>query len=162
MRRARLIDHLQRVHPHVALGVPFGLLRTAGERLQFRKQRADDAELHRERQADRRPRRQQQLFDFAPDALGGQIVERNVAAQRARLVVERELESRGELHGAQHSQAVVAERRRIDDAEKPPLDVPAAVAGVEVFARQRIPRDRVDREVAPPHGLGQLHRRDRP
>ena len=130
----RLIHHLQRVHPHVALGVPFGFLRTAGERLQFWKQRADDAELHRERQADRRARRQQQLFDFAPDSFGRQIVERNIAAQLAGHVVERELEPRRELHGAQHSQAVVAERRRIDHAEKPPLDVPAAVAGIQVLA----------------------------
>ena len=77
MRCARLIDDLERVDPHVALGMPFGLLRTSSERLKLWKERADDAELHRERQANRRARGEQQLFDLAPDPLGGQIVERD-------------------------------------------------------------------------------------
>ena len=46
----RLINHLQRVDPYVALGMPFGLLRTLRERLQLGEQRADDAQLHRQRQ----------------------------------------------------------------------------------------------------------------
>ena len=50
----RLIDHLQRVHPHVAFGMPFRLLLAADERLQLRKQLVDDAELQRERKSDRR------------------------------------------------------------------------------------------------------------
>ena len=81
---ARLVDDLQRVDPDVALRMPFGLLRTAGERLELRKQLLDDAELHRERQADRRPRRQQQLLDFAPDALGRQVVERECRGTASR------------------------------------------------------------------------------
>jgi len=46
------IDHLQIVNPHVAFGMPLGLLRAAGERLQFRKQLRDDPELHRHDETD--------------------------------------------------------------------------------------------------------------
>ena len=42
-----------------------------------------------------------------------------IARQIARVsLVERQLEPGGELHGAQHAQAVVGERRRIDDAQQ--------------------------------------------
>ena len=82
--RARLVDDLQRVHPDVAFGMPLGLLRAADERVQLGKEPFDDAEVEREREADRRPRRAEQLFEFAPDALGRQIVERDAPADRAR------------------------------------------------------------------------------
>ena len=72
-------------------------------------------------------------------------------------LIQRELEPRRKLHGTEHAQAVVAERGRIDHAEKPSFDVAAAVAWIEIFLRQWIPGDRVDREVAPPHGFVQLH-----
>ena len=107
----RLVDHLQRVHPDVTFGMPFGFLLASDERLQLRKQLIDDAELERQRETDRRaPRAKQQLLDFSPDALRRQIVEADRAAQRLRLFVERHLEARGELNRAQHAQAVVAER----------------------------------------------------
>ena len=83
----RLVDHHQRVHPDVAFGMPLGFLLAADERLQLGKQLVDDAELEREREADRRPLgAQQQLFDLAPDALRRQIVEADRAAQRLRLL----------------------------------------------------------------------------
>ena len=120
---------------------------------------AIDAEIHREREADRRPRREQQLLELAPDPLGGQIVERNLAAERRASTSSRvNVEARGELDGAQHAQAVVAERR---------ADRRRAAAGGRDRARpsngskyslgQRIPRDRVDGEVAPPRRLGDRH-----
>ena len=65
----RLIDDLQRVDPHVALRMPFGLLQASGERLQLWEQPGNDAQFHRQREPNRRPRSQQQLFDFAPDPL---------------------------------------------------------------------------------------------
>ena len=78
---ARLVDDEQRVHPDVALRMPLGFLRTADERLQLGKEPVDDAELEREREADRRPfGQEQQLLDLAPDALGRQVVERDPAA----------------------------------------------------------------------------------
>ena len=53
--RARLVDHHQRVHPDVALRMPLGFLRAADERLELGQQPVDDAEIEREREADRRP-----------------------------------------------------------------------------------------------------------
>ena len=46
-----------------------------------------------------------------------------------------------------------AKRRRIDDAQDAALEIAAAVERIEVVVGQRIPGDRVDREVAPPRGL---------
>ena len=97
-------------------------------------------QLQRERKADGRPRREQQLFDFAPDALSRQIVERHRPAQRPRFVVEREFEPGRELNRAQGAKAVVGERRRIDDAEHAPLDVAASVERIEVLVRSADPR----------------------
>ena len=45
----RLVDHHQRVHPHVAFRMPFRFLLAADQCLQLRKQLVDDAELQRER-----------------------------------------------------------------------------------------------------------------
>ena len=114
------IDHHQRVNPDVALGMPLRFLRAADERVHLRPEPLDDAELQRERETDATARGlQQQLLDFAPDALGRQIVERNARQDRVRLRVHVQVEPRGELQRAQHAQAVVAERRRIDDAQAP-------------------------------------------
>ena len=113
--RARLIDDLQRVHPDVAFGMPLRFLRAADERVQLGKQLLDDAELERQREADRRPRREQQLLDFAPDALGRQIVERNRRGTDSRVA----------------SSSVEVEPRR-------ELDAPAARAG----CRRRTSPDR--------------------
>ncbi len=111
--RARLVDHLERVHPHVSFRMPFGLLHAAHERLQLWKQLIHDAQLERQRESNRwPPRAEQQLFDLPPDAFRRQIVEADRAAQRLRGFVERHLEPRGELNRPQHAQAVVAERRR--------------------------------------------------
>ena len=79
--------------------MPLRLLRAAGERLQLGKQLRDDAEIQREREADRRPRREQQLLELAPDALGRQIVERDRRGRAPRVASSSvKLEARGELH----------------------------------------------------------------
>ena len=63
----RLVDHHQRMHPHVALRMPFRLLLASDERLQLRKQLIDDAELERERETDRGPAwRAAAAFRFLP------------------------------------------------------------------------------------------------
>ena len=132
---ARLVDHLQRVHPHVALGMPFRLLRTPGERLQLRKQLATTPRSI----ASAKPidgRGAKSSFSISPPhALGRQIVERNRATQLPRLVVQPEIEARGELHRPEHPQAVVGKALAIDDAEEAPADIAAAVEGVQVLAR---------------------------
>ena len=69
--------------------------------------------------------------------------------------IEREVEPGGELDRAQHAQAVVGERHRIDDAEEPALKVAAAVERVQILAGQRIPRDGVDGEIAAARGVFQ-------
>ena len=120
--------------------MPLGLLLAADERPQLRQHLIDDAEVEREREADRRPLGlEQQLLDLAPDPLGRQIVERDAPAQRRGVVVERELEARGKLHRAQHAQAVVAERRRIDGAQDAALEIGAAVERVFVDRRSADP-----------------------
>ena len=121
--RPRLIDHHQRVHPDIAFGVPLGFLRAVDQRLHFREQAIDHAELERERETDRRARRQQQqLFDFTPDAFRRQIVERDVAAQILCCGIHLQSESRRELDAAQHPQAVLDECSWIDRAQDPALD----------------------------------------
>ncbi len=98
MRVPRLVDDLQRVHPDVALRMPLGLLRAAGERLQLRKQ------LSRRRRARARARSRSTA---AARAAASRFRPRRArpADRRARIdrhssracVVERELEPRGEL-----------------------------------------------------------------
>ena len=122
--RARLIDHLQRVHPDVAFGMPLRLLRAAGERLQLGKQ------LRRRRRDPSRARSRSTAaartaaFRFRPRRArpADRRAESRGTARASRLV-ERELEPRRELHRAQHAQAVVAERRRIDDAQQAPREI---------------------------------------
>ena len=72
--------------------------------------------------------------------------------------VERELEPRGELHGAQRTQAIVRKRLRIDGAQQPARQVRLAIEGVFVHLGQRIPRDGVDGEVAASRGFRDRHR----
>ena len=145
----RAVHHHQRVNPHVAFRVPLGILRTVDQRVQLGPEAFDDAEIAREGEADRGARRlAQQLFDFTPDAFARQIVERDGAAQIAGCRIERAVEARRELHRAQHAQAVFAERPCIDRAQDAAFEVGAAVVRIEIFVGERIPRDRVDREVA--------------
>ena len=157
---AGLVDHHQRVDPDVAFGVPLGLLRAPDQRQQLREQARDDLEVERERQPQRGSGgAQQELLDLAPDTLGRQVVEWNAGQQRPRLRVDLKSKSCDELHGAQHAQAVVAEVRRIDDAQAPGLQVGAAVERVVVFAGQGVQADGVDREVAPACRVGKRHAR---
>ena len=105
-------------------------------------------------QADRRAiGEQQQLLELAPDALGGQVVERNAARQFRCARVERELKTRRELNGAQHAQAVFAEGRVIDRTQDTRRQVRAAAEGIFVDVSQRVEGDGVDGEIAPAGGL---------
>ncbi len=157
--QARLVNHLQRVDPDIALRMPLGFLLAAHERAQLGKELLDDAEVQRQREAARRLRREQQFLDLSPDTLGRQIVERDRPAQGPRPLVELEVEPRGELHGAQHAQAVLGERGRIDGAKDAPGEVGPAVERVEVLVADRLPGDGVHREVAAARGVGDRHRR---
>ncbi len=101
-------------------------------------------------EADRRAcRADQQLLDFSPDALCRQVVERRRPADLRGRRIDPAVEARRELQRTQHAQAVVAERPRIDHPQQPPREILASAMGVEMLAAERIPADRVDREVAP-------------
>src|SRR5262249_42724255 len=101
----------------------------------------------------------QQLFELSPHALRRQVVERNPPAQIRRCGIESEFQPCGELNGTEDTQAVIAERRRIDHTQQTPPDVAAAVERVEVVAGQRIPGNRVDGEIPPARSLFNAHRR---
>ena len=152
------VDDHQRVHPHVAFGVPVGLLPAPDQRRQLGKQPVNHPEFEGRTEADRRPGRgEQQLLHLAPDALGRQVIEGDRAAQVARRLVDGEVEARGELHGTQDAEAVVGEGPQIDRAQQTPREIGAAVERIDHLVGQRIPGDRVDREVPPPGGLLDRH-----
>src|SRR5690606_31604075 len=124
------------------------------QRHELGQQLVDYAELPGEREADRRTLgAEQQLFELAPDALGRQVVERQAPADVGRGRVDRQFEPCGELDTAQHTQAVVAECRGIDHPENTRLEIGGAAERIDQFAGQRIPRHRVDGEVAPACGF---------
>ncbi len=64
--RSRLIDDLQRVHPDVTLRMPLRFLLAADEREELGEQPLDDAEIERQRQADRRAPGAAAAFRFRP------------------------------------------------------------------------------------------------
>src|SRR5688572_20160501 len=100
----------------------------------------------------------QQLLDLSPDAFGGQIVERNAGADRPGLVRNVKTEARRELQRAEDAEAVFGKRARIDDTEEAPFEIGAAMKRVHEGTIERIPRDRVDREVAAPRRVLEGHR----
>ncbi len=160
VQRPRRVDHHQRVRPDVAFGMPLGLLLAPDERQQLRENPFDDAEIERQAKSDRRPLRlQQEFFNLAPDPLRREIVKRQASAQRRGAFLQCELEPGRELHRAQRAQAVVGERLRIDGAQQAPIEILASRERIFVLAGQRVPRDRVDREVAPARRLDDRHRR---
>ena len=150
----RLVDHQQGMSPDVAFGVPLRLLRAVDEGRELGEQPLHDAGLARQGEAQRRPRGQQeQLLELAPHPFGRQVVEGGRAAGGAGRFVDLEFQARGELHRAQHAQAVVAEGGPVDHAQALAPQVVASAVGVEVLLAQRVPGDGVDGEVAAPGGF---------
>ena len=152
VRVARLVDHHQRVHPDVALGMPLRLLRAADERLHLRQQLLDDAEL------------------AAPARSRSTAARRRAAASRSRPRCARPADRRAGCRGRAprvSSSSVNSKRaancsarstRRLSSAKcrgsttrrTRAVEVGAAVERIDVLAGQRIPGDRVDGEVAAP------------
>ena len=96
-------------------------------------------------------------FRSHPRSVRRQIVERDLAAQLRGRRIELEPEARGELDGAQHPQAVVAEGPGIDRAQQPAVEVRAPPMRIDVLAGQRVERDGVDGEVAAPRRVLDRH-----
>ena len=121
----------------------------------------DDAELARERESDRRPLGlQQQLFELAPDALGRQIVERDRRSRCARFRDRSSARTAPQTaarggHGASHRRTSRGSTTRRTRS----CEIVPAMKRIEIFIGQRIPADRVDREITPPRRLFERHRR---
>ena len=159
----RLVDHHQRVHPDVALRMPFRFLLAADERLQLRKQLIDDAKLAAPaRSRSTAVRAQQQLLDFAPDALRRQIVEPDRCGTASSSCSSSVSSKRAANCTARSTRRLsspnVAGSTALQDVL---FEIGAAVERVEIFVGQRIPGDRVDREVAAARRLLDRHRWDR-
>ena len=131
------VDHEQRVDPDVPFRVPLGFLRAADERVELGKQPLDDRRSSASaKPIDGRARAQQQLLDLSPDALGGQVVERNAPAQRRRAGIERELEPRGELDARAARAGCRRRTSRASTARSSrPLEISAAVERIDVLVR---------------------------
>ena len=146
------VDGVERVGPHVALGVPARELLAVDERRQFGVV-AEPAAVAEEGEAEGRAAAvQQQLLPFAGQAFAGQIFLGHRRADGDRLRGDGEDEARGELHGAEHAQGVFGEVRA-HVAQDVCVDVGQAVEGVHDLAVERIEEDGVDGEVAPGAGL---------
>ena len=112
--------------------------------------RSDDAEVEREREADRRPLACSSSFsNLAQIRSAGR-------SSRGNADTDSPCAPRGETRIARRTARRAARagcRRRsveVDGAQQPPRQIAAAVERILILVRQRIPRDRVDREVAPP------------
>jgi hypothetical protein len=100
----------------------------------------------------------QQLFHLSPHALRRQIVQGDRGTDRARRGGYLQFEPRRELQRAQDAQAVVGEREGIDDTEDALLQIGTPLEGIDQRAVERVPRDRVDGEVAASGRLLDAHR----
>ena len=101
---------------------------------------------------------EQEFLDFAPDTLGGQVVERNAAAERLRPRLHLECEPGGELDASDTrrlSSANVAgsTARRIRRSSKSRRHVER----VAIDVLERIPRDGIDGKVASPRRFVRRH-----
>ncbi len=150
----RRVHDLQRVRPHVALGVPARVLGRRLEGQELRRDHRKHAPRLQEGEAERRPPRlEQQLLDLPEDALGRQLGEGHRRAQGGGGRVHLQLEARGELHGAERPQRVLAERPRVHGAQDAGLEVAPTAPRVDDLAGRRVEEHRVHREVAAARGL---------
>ena len=128
------------MHPHVAFRVPLRFLRAADQRVQLGKEFGDNAQIDRHSEPDGwLGGEEQQLLDLGPDPLGRQIVEQDPSAEGSRRLVECQREARGQLHCAEHAQAVVGKRCWIDHAQPPLREIVAAVERIQILTGEGIP-----------------------
>ena len=146
---ARLSTTMQRVDPDVAFRMPLGILRAVDQRVQL----GPEASTMPRSRARVRPIEGRgawsSSFSTSPQMRSPGRSSSGMARQRStRRRVERAVEPRRELQRAQHAQAVVAERARDRPRAGRAVEIGAAAERIEILAGQRIPGDRVDREVA--------------
>ena len=143
-----------RVFEGIALGVPLRFLEAAAEGGDLGKV-PQPAGLLEDDEAARRPHGLRgPLVPFVPDPLHGELrvgVD-DGTAQRGGFRGEREIEAGGELHPAQHPERILYEGRA-GVAQHAGLEIGDAVERIDQTLGERIPRDRVEREVAPRRGV---------
>ncbi len=146
------------VIPDVALGMPFRILRHADHRVEFRVELRPTAGLQ-DIQADRRlAAAEQELRPLLHQAFGRQVDLGERGTEGDGLRGDREFEARGELHRTEHAERVFGEL--IGDVAKTlSLKIGDAAPRVDHLARERVPHDRVEREVTAFRGVLRRHRR---
>jgi len=98
---------------------------------------------------DRRSRRRSSSFSISPqNSLRWKVVELYLPAEIPCGIIEPELETCGELHRAQHAQAVVAECPGIDGSQHAGREILSTVERDRDICPSTDPTDGVDGEVA--------------
>ena len=105
-----LVNDHHRVDVDVTLRVPFRFLRYTNKRLHFGEKLSYDTKLVKPLQSDRRRLRLQEKFlKFAPDTFFRKVCNVDLFADLNRFRIDKKLEPRRELCGAQNPQRVLSE-----------------------------------------------------
>ena len=144
--RRESVQTAARVVPHVALGMPLGVLPAADEPLQFGivlrpSDVLQEVEALRDLHA-----LGEKLRPLAEESLGGEALRRHAAADFDCLRRGVEVETRHELHAAENAERILREVRR-DMTEDAIPEIGATVPRIEDLVRQRVLVDCVDSEV---------------
>ena len=137
---SRLIDHLQRVYPHVALGMPLRLLLASDEGLELGKQLIDDAELQRKRETNRRPLARRSSFSISPQMRSGGRSSRRIDRHSAFVCSSGVSSKRAANWIARRTRRLSSPNvAGIDDLENRLVEICAAVERILELSGDRIP-----------------------
>ncbi len=140
------------MRPHVALGMPLGVLPATDERFELGiivhpSRLAQELESFRGNSPF-----DEQLLPFAEQAFRGKSLRRHAAADAKQVVRGREVEARQELHGAEDAQGIFRKMGR-NRPEQPRRQIVPPLPRVEARPRQRVQINGVDGEIAPRRGV---------
>ena len=144
----RSAEHQHRMLKRIPLGVITGILRHAVKRSQLMKPWLKRISIpqHAEEHI-RAVRLQQRLLRLIQHARSGQAVKRHVLHPLNRLCIRRQVKPCGKLRPTQNAQRILLKMRARHRAEHAVLKILHAAIGVDVFPRQRIAHDRIDRKI---------------
>ena len=148
-KQGRFVDHHQRMHPDVALGMPLGVLRHADQGFELGEEAEQPALLEEAKAGRRAPPLQQQLADLFENTLARHFVQGRLAAQLDEGGIGGHLEAGDELRYPQRPQGVFGEGAGVGRAEHAGLEVTPASEGVDDLVGERVAGHAVDSEVAP-------------
>ena len=150
------VEGEQGVPPHVAFGMPARVLGHADERLDLREE-PDEARRAQELAPDGRPHpEQEELAELPEDPFRRELREVEPPGEGQQLAVGLQLEAGRELRGAKPAEGVFRELRRVGDAELPRDEVLPASVRIEDFTGEGVETHRVDAEVPPAGGGGEV------